>query len=56
MPLHRFRFDERTEEAGLERDAAYLVRPDGYVGAAAHGATSWEAIRRYLDEHGVWGR
>lgn len=34
IPLHRFGFDDRAQEAGLERDAIYLVRPDGYVALA----------------------
>ncbi len=34
LPLETFTCDEVAEGAGLRRDAAYLVRPDGYVGLA----------------------
>jgi Aromatic-ring hydroxylase, C-terminal len=33
--LHVFAWSDEAHEAGLERDAAYLVRPDGYVAVAA---------------------
>ncbi len=31
IPLHVFAWQEAHEAAGLERDAVYLIRPDGYV-------------------------
>jgi 2-polyprenyl-6-methoxyphenol hydroxylase-like FAD-dependent oxidoreductase len=31
LPLHAFGFDAETEEAALAQDAAYLIRPDGYI-------------------------
>ncbi|HVE22429.1 MAG TPA: FAD-dependent monooxygenase [Acidocella sp.] len=34
IPLHLFPWREAYETAGLERDAVYLLRPDGYVGVA----------------------
>jgi len=34
VPLHVFPWTAEAERAGLERDAAYLVRPDGYVAVA----------------------
>jgi 2-polyprenyl-6-methoxyphenol hydroxylase-like FAD-dependent oxidoreductase len=34
IPLHLFPWREECEAAGLERDAVYLLRPDGYVGVA----------------------
>jgi hypothetical protein len=34
LPLHRFAWNKGADEAGFERDACYLVRPDGYVGLA----------------------
>jgi 2-polyprenyl-6-methoxyphenol hydroxylase-like FAD-dependent oxidoreductase len=34
IPLHVFPWREAYETAGLERDAVYLLRPDGYVGVA----------------------
>jgi 2-polyprenyl-6-methoxyphenol hydroxylase-like FAD-dependent oxidoreductase len=48
MPLHVFAWHSAMEHAGLKRDAAYLVRPDGYVGVA-NGAASPAAIATYLD-------
>jgi 2-polyprenyl-6-methoxyphenol hydroxylase-like FAD-dependent oxidoreductase len=34
LPLHRFEWTDAAGTAGLERDAAYVVRPDGHVGLA----------------------
>ena len=42
VPLHAFAWSEGAREAGLERDALYLVRPDGHVALAASG----DAARR----------
>jgi hypothetical protein len=39
LPLHTFPYGEAAEAAGLERDALYLVRPDGYVSLASPGQT-----------------
>lgn len=33
-PLHAFPFSSAARHAGVAEDAVYLVRPDGYVGAA----------------------
>ncbi len=35
LALHRFSWSESAHSAHLQRDAAYLVRPDGYVALAA---------------------
>lgn len=35
IDLRRFDFGDTAERAGLQRDAAYLVRPDGYVALAS---------------------
>jgi 2-polyprenyl-6-methoxyphenol hydroxylase-like FAD-dependent oxidoreductase len=35
IPLHMFGWREEMESTGIRRDAAYLVRPDGYVALAA---------------------
>jgi 2-polyprenyl-6-methoxyphenol hydroxylase-like FAD-dependent oxidoreductase len=48
LPLHAFAWDDRMADAGLARDAAYLVRPDGYVGLA-DGQAQPETLERYLD-------
>jgi hypothetical protein len=34
LPTHAFPWSEQAHDAGFQRDAAYLVRPDGYVAAA----------------------
>lgn len=52
IPLHVFPWDERMKQAGLLRDAVYLIRPDGYVGLAdAKGSVS--AIGAYLSERNL---
>ena len=48
LPLEVFRWRPDMSAAGLQRNAAYLVRPDGYValaGADARAAT----VTSYLD-------
>jgi len=52
LPLHTFAWCDRAREVGFARDAAYLVRPDGYV-ALADGAASPRTLERYLDERGL---
>ena len=48
VPVHVFGWSSAAAAAGLERNALYLVRPDGYVGIAARHANEIEA---YLDAH-----
>ena len=49
MPLHIFRWDARMRQSGLKRNAAYVIRPDGYIGLAdAEGNAA--AISTYLSE------
>lgn len=52
IPLHVFPWDAAFGEAGLARDAAYLLRPDSYV-AAAFARPSPEAIESYFDARGI---
>jgi 2-polyprenyl-6-methoxyphenol hydroxylase-like FAD-dependent oxidoreductase len=49
IPLHIFAWLSGMKQAGLQRNAAYLVRPDGYV-ALASADTSDTAIAKYLSE------
>ncbi|MGJ7917320.1 FAD-dependent monooxygenase [Massilia sp. LXY-6] len=51
LPLHVFGWERAHERAGLARDAAYLVRPDGYV-ALAEATGKPEALQRYFHEIG----
>jgi 2-polyprenyl-6-methoxyphenol hydroxylase-like FAD-dependent oxidoreductase len=52
LPLHVFPWRTEMRRTGLWRNAAYLVRPDGYVGLAdAVGSTA--AVASYLDAHGI---
>jgi hypothetical protein len=52
LPLHDFGWDEDWIEAGLARDALYLVRPDGYL-ALCEPQASPGALERYAAEHGL---
>jgi 2-polyprenyl-6-methoxyphenol hydroxylase-like FAD-dependent oxidoreductase len=49
--LRVFDWERAHENAGLARDAAYLVRPDGYVALAEEHA-SVDGLRRYFMERG----
>ena len=50
LPLHVFPWRNDHHQAGLLRDAVYLVRPDGYIGLAdAHARIG--ALTAYLDAH-----
>ncbi len=51
LALHVFDWERAHEHAGLARDAAYLLRPDGYVALADPQARA-EAIRNYFRELG----
>jgi 2-polyprenyl-6-methoxyphenol hydroxylase-like FAD-dependent oxidoreductase len=51
VPVHRFEWREAASRAGYARDAAYLVRPDGYVGWA--GSQSADGLDSYLKAHGL---
>ena len=52
LPLHGFAWRPAIARAGLKRNAAYLVRPDGYV-ALADPEASAARLQAYLDERGV---
>jgi 2-polyprenyl-6-methoxyphenol hydroxylase-like FAD-dependent oxidoreductase len=47
VPLHVYRWDEAMDEAGLEKDALYLIRPDTYVALAERGQDT-ARIDRFL--------
>jgi 2-polyprenyl-6-methoxyphenol hydroxylase-like FAD-dependent oxidoreductase len=52
MPLHVFAWRPAMRSAPLWRNAAYLVRPDGYIGLAdATGSAA--LLTGYLEKHGI---
>jgi 2-polyprenyl-6-methoxyphenol hydroxylase-like FAD-dependent oxidoreductase len=52
LALHEFAWQPAMADAGLRRDALYLVRPDGHV-ALASNEQSIERLTRYLN---TWSR
>jgi 2-polyprenyl-6-methoxyphenol hydroxylase-like FAD-dependent oxidoreductase len=46
LALHQLAFSSHAESAGFERDAVYLVRPDGYVALATTSAAELSAYLR----------
>ena len=48
LPLHTFPWRSDMGRAGLQRNAGYLVRPDGYVGVADPRGSA-KTIASYLD-------
>jgi 2-polyprenyl-6-methoxyphenol hydroxylase-like FAD-dependent oxidoreductase len=52
LPLRSFPWSSSAQKAGLEKQAAYLVRPDGYV-ALADPAAHPDNLKRYLDSRGI---
>jgi 2-polyprenyl-6-methoxyphenol hydroxylase-like FAD-dependent oxidoreductase len=52
LQLQRFLWSLACERAGLARDAAYLVRPDGYVALADRQASA-EKIGEYLKARAI---
>jgi hypothetical protein len=55
LALHVFACPPAAEDAGLKRDAAYLVRPDGHVALAQEQASA-EAIADFLRSRGITRR
>ena len=51
LPLHAFDWNDAADDAGLMRNAAYLVRPDGYVALAMPAQTPEcaEQLSRYTE-------
>jgi 2-polyprenyl-6-methoxyphenol hydroxylase-like FAD-dependent oxidoreductase len=52
LALHDFAWQGSMERAGLERNALYLVRPDGYVALAVTGQPA-ARLGAYLNAHGI---
>lgn len=53
LPVHRFGWSEAAYEAGVGRDAAYLVRPDGYVALALQNADQVGALAELIRRWGL---
>jgi 2-polyprenyl-6-methoxyphenol hydroxylase-like FAD-dependent oxidoreductase len=49
LPLHTFAWSDGMNEAGLKRNALYLVRPDGYV-ALASSEQSVSRLTTYVEQ------
>jgi 2-polyprenyl-6-methoxyphenol hydroxylase-like FAD-dependent oxidoreductase len=52
LPIHTFGWSEQAAQADFKRDAAYLVRPDGYV-AVAMAQQSLESLRALVERFGI---
>jgi 2-polyprenyl-6-methoxyphenol hydroxylase-like FAD-dependent oxidoreductase len=52
LPLHEWPWTQAARRAGLERNAFYLVRPDGHVGFARRGPDV-EGLRSYLGRYEI---
>ena len=52
LPVFEWAWSETAGRVGLERDALYLVRPDGYIGLARR-TQDVEAVRGYLQRFGI---
>jgi 2-polyprenyl-6-methoxyphenol hydroxylase-like FAD-dependent oxidoreductase len=55
LPLHVFPYDDAMRHAGLRRNAAYLLRPDGYVAMAEPDGKA-AAVESYLATRGIGPR
>lgn len=52
IPVHVFPWQSDMTHTGLQRDAIYLVRPDGYV-ALANADSDEATLKTYLSEHKI---
>jgi 2-polyprenyl-6-methoxyphenol hydroxylase-like FAD-dependent oxidoreductase len=52
LALHIFPWQPTARQAGLQRGALYLVRPDGYIGSADSDASP-VTLENYLHDHGI---
>lgn len=52
LPTHIFPWSESLHNGGFQRDAGYLIRPDGYV-AAALNDQSVSTLKGFIDRFGM---
>jgi 2-polyprenyl-6-methoxyphenol hydroxylase-like FAD-dependent oxidoreductase len=52
FPLHRFPWTEAMAKAGLTRNAAYLIRPDGHVGLVTETQDA-QVLQAYVAKLGI---
>jgi 2-polyprenyl-6-methoxyphenol hydroxylase-like FAD-dependent oxidoreductase len=52
LPLHRFADSAAARKAGFKADAAYLVRPDGYI-ALVFAQRDTQALEAYARKHAL---
>jgi 2-polyprenyl-6-methoxyphenol hydroxylase-like FAD-dependent oxidoreductase len=52
LPVHVFPWSLAAKKAGVQRNALYLVRPDGYIGLADPEASAAK-LEQYLDSRGI---
>ncbi|MBR7794697.1 pentachlorophenol monooxygenase [Agaribacter marinus] len=52
LPLHTFSFDSIAEQKGLQKEAMYLLRPDGHIGLV-HSYQDIQQLQEYLDNWGI---
>ncbi len=53
LRLHRFAWSGTAEAAGVCRDAAYLVRPDGYVAVAVRSTDQVGDLSEFMGSRGL---
>jgi hypothetical protein len=52
LPLHVSTWQRSMARSGLQRDAVYLVRPDGYVALVDRKGNA-QALTSYIDAHHI---
>jgi hypothetical protein len=53
LPVHVFPWGKSADAAGLEQDALYLIRPDGYVALAAGRKSAADQLKGYVPKLGL---
>jgi hypothetical protein len=53
LPQHVWSWGSETEAAGLRRDGAVLVRPDGQIGCLSDGAGATATLEAYVTRWGL---